>query len=222
MAGRGGRGGGRGRGGGTGGSRDLFRDTLEDLGLNHQEVEAGGQPLPLYPPIELPRAPELVDKDIKMVQNLRELDLRIQNSPFHLSRPKITKDIVRYSDRYNPSKLAPTETLASCLTGALSKTGDGAYLPEELVGNRKTGGRKGGAQAKTFISSKNFDLAFSILEAREKKGEEEAKENEDEQDASADSQELDEEIDDEDDDYAKDHYMSGDDSSGGGDDEPVF
>jgi hypothetical protein len=224
---RGGRGG---RGGsstapGRGGRQELLRNTADDLDLDQTALkDAGQEPPPLYPEMEIPDPPVLSLEDVYRVRKMRELTYRIQRSPFYIVPEKKVNDVIRWGDRHSPQNIAGKDMLGNCLTDYP----DNSLLPSELLAGKKVGLRKSFlpcstldmAQPKTTESRTEEDAkrlhALELKEIRAREGD--AK---DDDDGDSLQERGPSDYDEDEDDYNRDYYDSGV-ESGGEDAEPIF
>lgn len=203
----------RGRGGGRGGfgrkgpssGKDLIGETMEDLGLNHDEVDLADADA-LFPSVEPPIPVRLTDKDAYLVQKQREM-MHEMDIIFERDRTLTGMNRTGLKLPQNIEIVVPNEKLA-----------DEIYFPTELSYHRTC---KTTSEGSTFTSTasilqpKAFESTFKALEVRESK----SKVNEADQQMHLSEEELSA---DEADDYQADYYGSENESDDGNDLGDIF
>ena len=214
-----GRGRGRGRGGG-GALKELSAATQEADASYEWHTATASQPPLLFPPAPTPKPVQLSPDDCFEIQKLRDIRHHMLHMAHRLSFGARTKDIVRYSDKYNVKQSDVTSVWGSMTKMAPHAQ---ALFPSELVENREAGRRdaarkKGGAvQGAPQLVAKWYNKKFSQLEERERRlasreGEPAKPPEPEKQDGlDSDGEHADEFDADLDADYTMDHYASDDD-----------
>ena len=177
--------------------------------------------------MDLPGPIRILDDDARHVAKQRELAADMAKSAYYITPKHAVKDVERYSDGFHVND-QQRRSLASQLSAEMKR-----YLPPELTDSaagRSTPTPPGALQRLKPLPA--FDpKSLTALEDRERKSGEPGTEAERDKDKEKDKDDADAgmmsdveaEMEDEeqDDDYAVDHYESGDDSAGDGDDEPA-